>query len=202
MPASDPSTTRPGSCSGSGTPSTTSSAGTPRSSPTWLRSTGPVGAGGPGGAVEDEEGLVRSLLAHLAAGTGGEHFVASAAALAGFAARFEVRATLGGTNVRAALAMRALGQASTVHLVSTGPTTYDAAARRPGVISSARHDSFDPHVVVQFPAGATVRVGDRTVVAPSANRVIYVNDLPNRSSSSPRSSATRPLGPTSSSSPG
>jgi len=134
---------------------------------------------GPDVAVEDEEDLVRSLLAHLAAGTGGEHFVASSASLLRFADRFEVRTTLGGTNLRAALAMRALGRASTVHLVSTGEATYALLPADQQVVSSARHDSFDPHVVVQFPAGAEVRVGDRTVVAPSANRVIYVNDRPN-----------------------
>ncbi len=130
--------------------------------------------------IEDEEDLVSSLLAHLAAGTGGEHFVASAAILLEFAGHFGVRATLGGTNLRAALAMRALGQASTVHLVSTGEATYELLPDDLTVISSAQHDSFDPHVVVQFPAGAEVQVGDRTVVAPSANRVIYVNDLPNQ----------------------
>ena len=129
--------------------------------------------------VTTEADLVRSLLDHLESGDGGEHYVASVDALAAFAAHFEARPTLGGTNVRAALAMRPLGRTSTVHLVSTGPVTHDLLPDDLRTISSARGDTLDPHVIVQFPAGASVAVGDRTIVTPRANRVIYVNDRPN-----------------------
>ncbi|GAA3572457.1 hypothetical protein GCM10022197_31490 [Microlunatus spumicola] len=130
--------------------------------------------------VHDERDLVRTLLAHLAAGTGGEHFVASTDVLLAFAGRFAGRATLGGTNLRAGLAMRALGRASTVHLVSTGAVTSALLPADLAVVTGAGEDTYDPHVVVQFTAGAEVRVGGRRVVAPAANRVIYVNDRPNR----------------------
>jgi ADP-dependent phosphofructokinase/glucokinase len=47
-------------------------------------------------------------------------------------------------------------------------------------LCSAVEDSTDPHLIVQFPAGARVRVGDVELEAPRANRLIYVNDPPNR----------------------
>jgi len=139
-----------------------------------------LGEGGTApGEIATEADLVRSLLDHLGSGEGGEHYVSSVAVLAAFAARFDVHQTLGGTNVRAALAMRPLGRSSTVHLVSTGAATHELLPDDLCTISSARGDTFDPHVIVQFPAGASVVVGGRTVVAPRANRVIYVNDRPN-----------------------
>lgn len=131
-------------------------------------------------AIDDERDLLRCLLFHMAAGTGTERFVASSRIVEAVAAHFEVRITLGGSNVRAALAMAALGVPSTVHLVS-----IDAHVRRtlpPGVgyLCSATADSTDPHLILQFPAGAAVRVGDVDVRAPHPNRLIFVNDPPSR----------------------
>src|SRR5438128_689155 len=68
--------------------------------------------------IGSERDLLRTLLAFVRDGVGGERFVASSDIVEAFAARFERRITLGGTCVRAALAMDKLGIASTVHLVS------------------------------------------------------------------------------------
>lgn len=132
------------------------------------------------GAIETAADLLRALLAHVREGSGGEHFIASKAVLLTFAARFRSDITLGGTNVRAALAMRALGRPSTVHLVSTNDDTRRLLPDDVATISSADGDSLDPHVIVQFPAGATVEASDGHVVAPRPNRVILTNDIPNR----------------------
>ena len=47
-------------------------------------------------------------------------------------------------------------------------------------MSSAVQDTLDPHLIVQYPAGTRVRVGDVELVAPHPNRVIYANDPPHR----------------------
>ncbi|MEB0015075.1 hypothetical protein QN416_26100, partial [Glaciimonas sp. Cout2] len=64
--------------------------------------------------VMSERDLVVTLLAFLEGGAGGERFVASSDIVETFAARFDRRITLGGTCVRAAMAMQALGIESTV----------------------------------------------------------------------------------------
>jgi ADP-dependent phosphofructokinase/glucokinase len=47
-------------------------------------------------------------------------------------------------------------------------------------VCSAIADSTDPHLIVQFAAGAAVRRGELELVAPHPNRIIYANDPPNR----------------------
>jgi ADP-dependent phosphofructokinase/glucokinase len=66
------------------------------------------------------------------------------------------------------------------HLVS-----IDDNVRRllpPGVsfVSSATEDTLDPHLIVQYPVGAQVRLLDGDIISPSANRLIFANDPPNR----------------------
>lgn len=130
--------------------------------------------------VDSERALVVTLLAFVKLGAGGERFVASSGIVERFAARFDKRITLGGTCVRAALAMQVLGLSSTVHLVS-----IDDHVRKllpPGIdyLCSADHDTTDPHLIVQYPQGATVRAGDIKLVSSGPNRIIYANDPPNR----------------------
>ncbi len=48
------------------------------------------------------------------------------------------------------------------------------------IVSSATRDTLDPHLIVQYPEGATVRVVDGAVTAPASNRLIFANDAPNR----------------------
>jgi ADP-dependent phosphofructokinase/glucokinase len=69
---------------------------------------------------------------------------------------------------------------STLHLVSIDDNVRKLLPPEVSYICSAVEDSRDPHLIVQFPAGARVRVGDVVVQAPRDNRLIYVNDPPNR----------------------
>jgi ADP-dependent phosphofructokinase/glucokinase len=135
--------------------------------------------------IADERALVVSLLGLLRSGSGGERYVASSGIVERFAARFERRITLGGTGVRAALAMRVLGVTSTLHLVSIDDHVRRLLPEGCPWISSATHDSTDPHLIVQFPTGARVRVPDSSgavvdLVAAHPNRLIYSNDPPNQ----------------------
>lgn len=129
--------------------------------------------------VESERDLLRSLLAFVRDGVGGERFVAYPEVIEAFAARFGKRITLGGTGLRAALAMDKLGVASTVHLVSIDDHMRRLLPRGVSYVGSARRDSTRPHLVVQFTEGSTVRAKDIDLRAPRSNRIIYVNDPAN-----------------------
>ncbi|GID27753.1 ADP-dependent glucokinase/phosphofructokinase [Paractinoplanes brasiliensis] len=133
----------------------------------------------PPAVVRGERDLVVSILGYVARGGGGEHFVASAPALAAFAARFPHRTTLGGTSVRAGLLLHRLGIPSTLHLVTVNDDFRRLLPTGTEWFSSGAEDTFYPHLIVQFDQGLHVEAGDIAVTAPFPNRLIYVNDPPN-----------------------
>lgn len=130
--------------------------------------------------VTSERALVVTLLAFVRDGVGGERFVASSEIIETFSARFEREITLGGTCVRAAIAMRTLGVTCTLHLVSIDDHVRRLLPEGCAYICSAEQDSTDPHLIVQFGAGVRVAAGDIDFSAPHPNRIIYANDPPNR----------------------
>jgi ADP-dependent phosphofructokinase/glucokinase len=130
--------------------------------------------------VEDERSLLRSILAFVRDGVGGERYIASSDIAVQFASRFSCKVSLGGTCVRAALAIARLGVPSLVHLVSIDDNMRRLLAPGIDYLSSATKDTLDPHLIVQFPAGATVRLDGGEVRSDHPNRIIYVNDPPNR----------------------
>ncbi len=134
----------------------------------------------PSVGIDTERDLVRSLLGYVRDGVGGERFVGSSDVVEAFATRFARRTTIGGTPVRAAIAMGRLGVRSTVHLVSIDDQVRWLLPEEVSYVCSATRDTVDPHLIVQYPAGARVRVGEQAVTAPRANRLIYVNDEPNQ----------------------
>lgn len=134
----------------------------------------------PPAQIDSERELLLSILCHLREGTGGEYFVGSSDVIDRFAEHFDYRVTLGGTAVRAALAMHMFQIPSTVHMVSTNETVRRLLPSTVDCLCSADHDSTDPHLIVQYPAGTRIRVGSHGIVAPSANRLIYPSDRPNR----------------------
>jgi sugar/nucleoside kinase (ribokinase family) len=131
--------------------------------------------------VTDERNLLISVLAHMKRGAGGEHFAASLETLRGFASRFPGRTSLGGTSVRAALAMSRLGVPCTLHLVSTNDHVRRLLPESCDYISSARQDTLYPHIIVQYDQDTRIQVDDTDVRAPFPNRLIYVNDPANSS---------------------
>lgn len=130
--------------------------------------------------IQDERSLVCSLLGFLAADQGGERFVSSSQIAIDLADHFGYRVSLGGTCVRAAMAIAKLGVPSLVHLVSIDDNVRRLLPTSVDYLCSATEDSLDPHVIVQYPAGATVAVIDGQVHSTHPNRIIYVNDPPNR----------------------
>lgn len=130
--------------------------------------------------IDDERSLVVVLLALLAAGRGGERFAASSDLVRAFGAQFRSSVTLGGTNIRAALAMAVLGVPATLHLVDVDDTVRRLVPPGCVLLHTGESPALDPHLIVQYPAGARVELVDGAVVAPSANRFIVTNDPPNR----------------------
>ncbi|GAA2642335.1 ADP-dependent glucokinase/phosphofructokinase [Paractinoplanes durhamensis] len=129
--------------------------------------------------VTGERDLLVSILSYVARGGGGEHFVASAPALATFADRFPHRETLGGTSVRAGILMSRLGVPSTLHLVSVNDTFRRLLPPDSEYINSGTDDTFYPHLIVQYDQGLWIRANDIDIHAPFPNRLIYVNDPAN-----------------------
>ncbi|MDC4232464.1 ADP-dependent glucokinase/phosphofructokinase [Actinomyces sp. B33] len=129
--------------------------------------------------AEDARSAFVYLLQMMHRGRGGECHVRDIRSLMDLDREFESRTTLGGTCVRAALAMDRIGIATTVHLVSINDDVRRLLP--PGVarICSADDDSFEPHVIVQFPADEEVAVEGGVVRSGRPNRVILVNDPPN-----------------------
>jgi ADP-dependent phosphofructokinase/glucokinase len=131
-------------------------------------------------ALDDQRGLLVSLLSHLRAGRGGEVAVDSTQTVLAFAASLRYTVTLGGTGVRAGLVLARRGLASTVHLVSTDEHVRALLPAEIEVVSSADHDTLDPHLILQYPAGATIAWDGNVVTAPQPNRVIFTDDPPAR----------------------
>lgn len=130
--------------------------------------------------IIDERSLLIAVLAFISSGVGAERFVNSSEVIDGFAAHFDYEVTLGGTGLRAGLVLAALGIPSVQHLVSIDDTVRRLLPSGVSFVCSATKDTLDPHLIVQYPAGAKIRVADGDIVAPSANRLIFANDPPNR----------------------
>ena len=130
--------------------------------------------------IDTERDLVVSILGFLDSGQGGERFVGSVDVIERFSQRFGRRVALGGTCVRAAIAMATLGVESLVHLVCIDDSFRRLLPPEIRYICSAEQDSTHPHLIVQYGDDAIVAAGDIRVAAGRPNRLIYVNDLPNR----------------------
>ncbi|WP_449407716.1 ADP-dependent glucokinase/phosphofructokinase [Microbacterium maritypicum] len=130
--------------------------------------------------IVDERSLLVAIVAFVASGSGGERFVASSEVVEAFAAHFERAVTLGGTGVRAGLVLDALGVPSTQHLVSIDDTVRRLLPASLSYVCSATEDTLDPHLIVQYPVGARIRLTDGDVLSPAPNRLIFANDPPNR----------------------
>lgn len=126
--------------------------------------------------INGERDLVISILSFLKSGTGGERIVASSAILEDFSQHFEKKITLGGTPVRAAVAMRKLGYTSALHLVTLNDDVRRLIPRDSPYVCSNTKDSLHPHLIVQFGKDTCVQANDIDICASQANRIIYHND--------------------------
>lgn len=123
--------------------------------------------------IASERDLILSVLAFMRSGQGGERFVNDSGLIEQFAGRFAKKITLGGTSVRAAIAMRKLGYASALHLITLNDQVRRLIPPDCPFVCSNAGDSFYPHLIVQFDAGDGVTAGDLKISASRPNRLIY-----------------------------
>lgn len=126
--------------------------------------------------VNSERDLVISILSFLQSGTGGERIVSSSAILEHFSQNFEKKITLGGTPVRAAIAMRKLGYTSALHLVTINDHVRRLIPPDSPYVCSSTKDGLHPHLIVQFGKDTGLKAGDIDICTGQANRIIYHND--------------------------
>lgn len=123
--------------------------------------------------IQSERDLLVSILGFMQRAEGGERFVSDSALIERFAARFEKKITLGGTSVRAAIAMRKLGYTSALHLITQNEDVRRLIpADSPYVCSNSR-DSVYPHLIVQYGAGDRICAGEIDIRARRPNRLIF-----------------------------
>ena len=129
--------------------------------------------------VGDERQLVVSILSFLKSGTGGERFVSSPEVIERFAGRFKNRITLGGTPIRAAIALEKLGYGAALHFVTMNDHVRRLMPKNCAYVASCEAENVYPHLIVQFTEGARIRTGLIDIRAARPNRIIYDNDPEN-----------------------
>ena len=132
-----------------------------------------------GKPINTERDLLVSILAYLQSGRGGEQWVATSELIEQFAQRFDNKITLGGSSVRAAIAMRKLGYTSALHLVTINDHVRRLIPNDSPYVCSNDADTLYPHLIVQFSDGTTVKSGNVDLRARRSNRIIYHNDVDN-----------------------
>ena len=125
------------------------------------------------GQIHSERDLVISILGFMNVAGGGERFVSHLSVIERFASRFVKKITLGGTSVRAAIAMRKLGHASALHLVTVNEHVRRLIPADSPYVCSNTQDTSYPHLIVQFGKDARVCAGDIDIRASKPNRLIY-----------------------------
>lgn len=127
-------------------------------------------------SIRSERDLVVSILSFVKLGIGGERFVATSAIIEDLSQRFDNRITLGGTSVRAALAMRKLGYTSALHLVTINDQVRSLLPPDCPYVCSNPADRSYPHLIVQYGQDTRVRAGDIDLHTNRPNRLIYHSD--------------------------
>lgn len=130
-------------------------------------------------SISSQRDLVVSILCYLKQGRGGEEYVQSKETLLDFANHFSYKTTLGGTSVRAGIALAKMGIASTVHVVSINPIFSELAPNEITFIANKSSLVADPHLIIQYPTNVTLCLSDGSITSQRPNRLIYVNDEPN-----------------------
>ena len=130
--------------------------------------------------VRSERELVIAVLNRIYADGGGEFFLESPSLASEFAPGAPKKITMGGTGIRAAIALDRIGIASTAHFVTMNDDVRRLTPRGCRVIWAGTKENLYPHLIFQYPEGAAFRLADgRTVRSQRSNRVIMSNDQDN-----------------------
>lgn len=126
--------------------------------------------------ILDLKDLLSSILFHMQEGSGCGLITERPEIIASFLEGCDYRTAPGGTNMRAAEAISALGGKALVHLVSVNADTLHHMPSNISWIGGEEFHCCFPHIAVQFPKNARVRANDIDIVSPGENRVIYSGD--------------------------
>lgn len=129
--------------------------------------------------IDSVRSLLISILYYMKNETGGERHGENINDLLSFSSLFSYKTTLGGTSVRAAIAMDKLGLTSFTHLVTENKDVRELLPSRTSSICSNSKESLYPHLIIQYPSNAEIKVNDIHIKTKRANRLIYTNDLDN-----------------------
>ncbi len=127
--------------------------------------------------IDTVKDLLSSILFHMEEGTGCGLMTERAEVIEEFVKGIRYRVTLGGTNLRAAEVISALGGSAFVHLVSVNEDTIRQMPERVEWIGGEKYHCSFPHLAVQFPKNACIRANDIEIMTKRANRVIYSGDI-------------------------
>lgn len=126
-----------------------------------------------------ERDLTISILSFLQISGGGERFVSSSNIVEQFSQKFSKKVTIGGTSVRAAIAMRKFGYTSALHLVTLNDHVRGLIPQDSSYVCSNVQDSSYPHLIVQFGKDTQVKASDIDIRTSHGNRLIYHSDTDN-----------------------
>ncbi len=127
-------------------------------------------------SIEGEKDLASSILYHMKKGLGCGMTVEDPQIIETYIAGSKYQVTLGGSNIRAAEVISALGGKSVVHLVSRNRDTEDLMPEHVAIMGGEQFQCCYPHIVIQYPRAIHIAVNDIDFVTPRENRVIYSAD--------------------------
>lgn len=130
--------------------------------------------------IRSERDILCVLLNHMKEGTGTERSVCSSEVTRAFASHFPYQVTLGGTAVRAAIAMSQIGIPSTIHACSLNHHFRRLIPDNVAWMASVpdEGENYHPHVIAQYPLHARIQLNDIDITTCRPNRVIFAHDPP------------------------
>ncbi|MDO4276224.1 MAG: ADP-dependent glucokinase/phosphofructokinase [Eubacteriales bacterium] len=126
--------------------------------------------------IKNMKDLLASVLFHMREGTGCGLLTERPEVIDEFIRGTAYRVALGGTNLRAAEVISALGGSALVHLVSVNDETHKLLPKNISWVGGDKFKCCFPHIAIQFPKNAYVKANDIEIIAPRENRVIYSGD--------------------------
>ncbi len=129
--------------------------------------------------IDSERNLVISILSYIQSETGGEQFITDPSIIEEFASRFQIQITMGGTPIRAAIAINTLGYEATLHLVTMNDDVRRLMPPNCIYVQSCKEEHSFPHLIIQYPKDAYICARDICLNTRRSNRIIYHHDLDN-----------------------
>ncbi|WP_020610907.1 ADP-dependent glucokinase/phosphofructokinase [Sediminispirochaeta bajacaliforniensis] len=129
--------------------------------------------------ILNEKDLLINVLRFIKSEIGGECILEDTETALQFSKRFDYEITIGGTCPRSAIAMRKLGYTSCMHLVTMNEHIKKLLPPDCSYVCSNKDESFDIHLIIQYPADADIIANDIRIHTVRANRIIIDDDYNN-----------------------